>query len=134
MSMTVGGGHGQKAEINMTPMIDVLLVLIIIFMVIMPVKEHGLHTQLPQQATDDAPAAAPLHDVVVSISKDNVITINQQPVAYAALPERLARIYETAPSAHFFVRGDRDLAYQDVAQVIDMARGAGWQRIGLMTR
>jgi len=131
--MMAGGGHGQKAEMNVTPLIDVLLVLIIIFLVIMPVKEHGLQTQIPQQATDSA-AAAPLHDVVVTISKDNAITINRQPVEFAALPERLARIYETAPSAHFFVQGDRELAYQDVAQVIDIARGAGWQRIGLMTR
>ena len=58
----------------------------------------------------------------------------KEAVAYAALPQRLAALYFNSRGAHLFVRGDRDLAYQDVAQVIDMARGAGWQRIGLMTR
>jgi biopolymer transport protein ExbD len=63
-----------------------------------------------------------------------VITINQEPVQLAALSERLTGLYVTAHGAHFFVRGDRDLAFEDVAKVIDIARGAGWNQIGLMTR
>src|SRR5436305_4527191 len=103
---------GGKAQINVTPMIDVLLVLIIIFMVITPTTSHGLNTLVPQQATEEPAKAAPSLDVVVSVSKDNVISINQEPVAFAALPDRLASLYVTAHGAHFFVRGDRGLDFQ----------------------
>ena len=125
---------GGKAQINVTPMIDVLLVLIIIFMVITPTKYKGLHTQIPQQATDEPATPVVSLDIVVSVAKDSVIHINQEPVALAALPARLASLRITASAGHFFVRGDRGLDYQEVAQVIDIARGAGWDRIGLMTR
>jgi biopolymer transport protein ExbD len=134
MGMNVGGGGRQRAEINMTPMIDVLLVLIIIFMVITPVAERGLNTLVPQQSTVDQPENVVSRDLVVSVAKDSVITINQEPVQLAALSERLTGLYVTAHGAHFFVRGDRDLAFEDVAKVIDIARGAGWNQIGLMTR
>jgi biopolymer transport protein ExbD len=134
MGMSVGGNGGQRAEINVTPMIDVLLVLIIIFLVITPTAERGLHTLIPQQSTADQPENVPTRDLVVSVAKDNVVTINQEPVAFAVLPERLAALYVKAHGAHFFVRGDRDLPFEDVAKVIDMARGAGWNQIGLMTR
>jgi biopolymer transport protein ExbD len=134
MGMNVGGGSGQRAEINVTPMIDVLLVLIIIFLVITPVAERGLHTLIPQQSTVETPNDEPVHDLVVSVAKDSVIHINQEPVVFAALADRLAALYVTAHGAHFFVRGERDLDFQDVAKVIDIARGAGWNQIGLMTR
>ena len=67
-------------------------------------------------------------------SGQSAMPFNQEPVELAALGARLAALHRTAYGAHFFVRGDRDLAYQEVAQVIDMARGAGWNQIGLMTR
>jgi len=121
MSMMVGGDGGQKADINMTPMIDVLLVLIIIFMVITPYT-RGFNALIPQQSTDPPAAPAPANDIVVTIAKNNHIEINQQPVELEALPARLSALFHTASSAHFFVRGDRDLAYQDVARVIDIAR------------
>jgi biopolymer transport protein ExbD len=127
----MGGG---KAQINVTPLIDVLLVLIIIFLVITPSNSHGLNTLVPQQATEERPPDVPSYDIVVSVAKDRAIQINQETVAFEALSQRLAALYVTSPAAHFFVRGDRGLDYQEVAQVIDIARGAGWQRIGLMTR
>ena len=134
MAMMMGGRGGQRAEINVTPMIDVLLVLIIIFLVIQPSTEKGLHALIPQQATDDNVKPAPAHDIVVEIAKDNVIHVNSQPVEFAGLPERLLALRVTAPGAHFFVRGERDLDFQEVAHVIDIARGAGWDHVGLMTR
>ena len=128
------GGRGTRADINVTPMIDVLLVLIIIFLVIQPSAEKGLHALIPQQQTDNAAPAAPAHDIVVEIAKGNVIHVNTQLVDAVALPERLVALRVIAPGAHFFVRGDRDLDYMEVAHVIDIARGAGWDHVGLMTR
>ncbi|HTS63295.1 MAG TPA: biopolymer transporter ExbD [Candidatus Acidoferrales bacterium] len=128
------GGRGMRAEINVTPMIDVLLVLIIISLVIQPSAEKGLHALIPQQQTDRAAMSAPAHDIVVEIAKDNVIHINTELIDPAALSQRLLALRVIAPGAHFFVRGDRDLSYKEVAQVIDIARGAGWDHVGLMTR
>ena len=133
MGMMVGG-RGQKADINVTPMIDVLLVLIIIFLVITPSNERGLNALIPQPSTADAPASAPIRDLVVSIEKDGSITINQQPVDLSALPARLAELQVKSRGAHFFVRGDRELDFEHVARVIDIARGVGWNQVGLMTR
>jgi biopolymer transport protein ExbD len=134
MSMTTGTRGGQRAEINMTPMIDVLLVLIIIFMVITPIAPRGLQALVPQQAASAPPEGVASRDIVISIGKDEAIQINQQPVDRAALPERLAALYRTGINDHLFVRGARDLEYRDVVLVMDLARTAGWDRIGLMTQ
>jgi biopolymer transport protein TolR len=133
MSMNVGG-RGQNAQINVTPMIDVLLVLIIIFMVITPVAPRGLQALVPPQADAPPPPGLVSRDIVISVAKNGAIEINQQPVELAALPERLADLYRRHINDHIFVRGDRALDFQAVAQIIDLARGAGWERVGLMTR
>ena len=132
MSMNIGG-KGQRAEINVTPMIDVLLVLIIIFMVIAPLVPRGLRALVPPRSDAPPPPEVVSRDIVISVAKDGVIEINQQRVEPAALPERLADLYRRRINDHVFVRGDRGLDFQAVAQVIDVARGAGWERIGLMT-
>ena len=128
------GGKGQKAEINVTPMIDVLLVLIIIFMVIAPVAPHGLEAIAPPQADAPPPPNVVSREIVITVARDGAIEINRQPVESAVLPARLAELYRRHINDHLFVRGDRDLPYQAVAEIIDVARGAGWDRIGLMTR
>ena len=135
MGMSVGGGGGHRAEINVTPMIDVLLVLIIIFMVITPVAQHGLKTEVPQQSTaNEPPAPKQSTELVVSVTKNDGIQINQERVERADLPARLTALHNLGGRDHLFVRGDRDLDYEAVATVIDIALGAGWYRIGLMTR
>ena len=124
----------MRADINVTPMIDVLLVLIIIFLVITPTVSTGHDTAIPQPAPDSTARAEPPLDIVVGISKDHEYSINQEPVQLAALEPRLRSLRTLTSRSVIFVRGHRALEFYDVIGVIDIARGAGWDRIGLMTQ
>jgi biopolymer transport protein ExbD len=130
MTMNVGG-KGQKADINVTPMIDVLLVLIIIFMLIAPIAPKGLEA-VASPASEITKVES--REIVISVAKDGAIEINRQAVALDALATKLADLFRRQINDHVFVRGDGSLEYQAVAQVIDVARGAGWERVGLMTQ
>ncbi len=131
MSMSAGKG---KAEINMTPMIDVLLVLIIIFMVIAPVVPRGLETLVPQPPPpNQQQRESDLRTVVIVINKGGSIMINQEPVTEAGLGPRLAEIFKTRAERVVFVKGDPDLEYANVARAIDTAHGVGIDKVGLMT-
>lgn len=132
MAMTTSNSSGQNAEMNVTPMIDVLLVLIVIFMVITPLTPTGLNALVPQPAPS-APAK-PAREIVVSIDRDNAIRLNQQPVELAMLAGRLSELSNLGVANHIFIRGDRGLDFRRVVQVLDIARGAGWDRVGLMTQ
>jgi biopolymer transport protein ExbD len=127
MSMSTGG----KAQINVTPMIDVLLVLIIIFMVITPITPRGLNALLPQPAGEAPP---PTQDIVLSVHGDGTVSLNQEPVELAALHDRLVALFRNHLNHVVFVHGDKSLNFEPVARVIDIARGAGLDRIALMTR
>ena len=135
MSMAVGGGgSATKADINMTPMIDVLLVLIIIFMVITPLTPKGLEALVPQPPKADQPQSqADQRTVVIVINRDKSMSINQEPTDEQRLGPRLEEIFKTRAERVIFVRGDNDLEYQYVAKAIDIAHGAGIDKVGLMT-
>ncbi len=130
--MAVGDGGRSKADINMTPMIDVLLVLIIIFMVITPLTPSGLRALLPQPPADQA-QQVPVKDIVVTVEWDGTVLLNADRVELAALPDRLKRIFQAQGDAVLFVRGDKRLEFRQIASVIDVAKGAGLQRVALMT-
>jgi biopolymer transport protein TolR len=134
MAMTAGGKKGPKSDINMTPMIDVLLVLIIIFMVITPLTPHGLEALVPQPPPpNQKPNQADLRTVVIVLEKDGSIKINQDPVQEADLQQRLVDIFKTRAERVVFVKGDPDLEFAPVARAIDIAHGAGIDKVGLMT-
>jgi biopolymer transport protein TolR len=131
--MTVGTPRGQKADINVTPPIDVLLVLIIIFMVITPTVPVGLDALVPQQQPADGPAASHAREIVVSVHRDGIYQLNQETLDRAALGVRLAALFKNRANQVIFVRSDKDLDFRDVVDVLDMARGAGVDCVASMT-
>jgi len=135
MAMAVGGSGGAKADINVTPLIDVLLVLLIIFMVITPLTPHGLDTLVPQPPPPNQPPPPPNQDptVVVEVKKDTSIEINGQATKEPDLQTKLEDIFKTRATKVVFVKGDPDVDYRYVARAIDDAKGAGLDKVGIMT-
>jgi biopolymer transport protein TolR len=134
MGMAVGGSGGPKADINMTPMIDVLLVLIIIFMVITPLTPKGLEALVPQPPPPNAkPNQSDQRTVVIVIDKDHKMDINGEPTSEERLGDRLEQIFKTRAERVVFVKGDPSLDFMWVAKAIDIAHGAGIDKVGLMT-
>jgi biopolymer transport protein ExbD len=138
MHMLSRGGSQYSADINMTPMIDILLVLLIIFMVIVPVTPKGLDALVPQPPKTQQPNVTPPdRTIVVQILHRNnaapLYKINETEVAKSELQEKLTEIYANRAERVMFVKGDDDVNFAYVAEVIDIGRAANVDHIGLMT-
>jgi len=131
--MTATNDKSLAAEINITPMIDVLLVLLIIFMVIVPAIPRGEAALTPRPSHQDGPADAVVLEVAPGSGGAVSLRINQQPVAQGELQSRLAAIYANRAERVLFIKGDGRLSFTQIADVIDIGHAAGIDRIGLMT-
>jgi biopolymer transport protein ExbD len=126
-----------KADINITPLIDILLVLLVIFMTISPQVPKALDTAIPQPSPPDRVAPPnPPELIIVSVEKEGVIKINQgETVDLASLGARLKAIFAPRPDHTMFITADPELRFEDVVKVIDVAKGPGTaEKIGLMTQ
>jgi biopolymer transport protein ExbD len=133
--MVVGTGKGAMSEPNVVPLIDVLLVLIIIFMVITPTTPKGLDALVPQPAPPNAKENPELlaKTIVVQITAGGKVLINQDPTTWDDLGRRLEDIFKTRAEKVAFVKGDDAVEFAEVARAIDIMRGSGIDKVGLIT-
>ncbi len=135
MGMQVGESHGgTMAEMNVVPLIDILLVLLIIFMVITPLTPKGLDTLVPQpNPNQQQNIDLENKTVVVQVLKDGKVKINNEDSTWEGLGPRIEQIFKDRAEKIAFVKGDNDVLFADVAHAIDVMRGSGIDKVGLIT-
>jgi biopolymer transport protein ExbD len=131
MSAEGGQGGGHSNEINVTPMIDVLLVLLIIFMMIIPMSRKAIDATLPDPNPSVQTANSANDQIVLSVLADGQFKINQDPYTRETLFAGLRSVYDPRPDKIIFVKGDSTVTYGDVVFAMDQARGAGVKVIGI---
>ncbi len=135
MAMSAGGGHGGlNADPNVTPMIDVLMVLLIIFMVIVPSSRKAIDVQVPDPNPPQQTTQQDNTSIVLTVQKGGKFLINKEAADNNALGARLKSIYDPRPDKVIFIKGDPDATYQDVIHAMDVSRGAGVKVIGFVPK
>lgn len=126
---------GPNSDINITPYVDILLVLLIIFMVIQPLTQYDLKARVPQKPPEDLPENVIVKSdaIVVSVSEDGILRINRDPVRMEQLADRLFNVYSARANKNMFILAEDNLPFGDVVRIIDVAKGVGVGDIGLMT-
>lgn len=132
--MQVGGGSGgAMSEINVTPMIDVILVLLIIFMVMVPTVQMGYLVNVPPKTESDAPALPNPNQIIMRYDKNGNIFINKQPISESEFPQKLRDTLKGNTGKMVFFAGDPEASYLETVNFLDLARSAGAENIGLIT-
>ena len=130
--MQVGGGGSLRSDINVTPLVDVVLVLLIIFMVITPVVQMGYLVRVPPKAPANLPPSAVQDQIILRLLPDNHIYINKEEVPEANFPSRIRDILHGNTSKMVFFSGSRDVDYEATMKFLDSARAAGCKNIGII--
>jgi biopolymer transport protein TolR len=132
MGMSVGGKRGIVSDMNVVPLIDILLVLLVIFMMIRGYS-LGEEALVPQPSMEKAPAPPPVDVVVIQVLADGTLRINQEPVSFDKLSSRIEEIFKRRASRVAFIRADQPVEFGVVAQVIDVMHTSGIASVGLLT-
>jgi biopolymer transport protein ExbD len=134
MAFSSGGGGGVMAEINVTPLVDVMLVLLIIFMITAPLAQHKIKVELPIAAMAKPPDEAVSHPITLSVRDNGELYWNDEPITEAAMQAQLRVAAQRAPQPELQIRADRDTEYQIVASVMTDAKNAGMVKVGFITQ
>jgi biopolymer transport protein TolR len=132
MGMSVGGKRGIVSDMNVVPLIDILLVLLVIFMLIRGYS-LGEEALVPQPSMEKAPAPPPVDVVVIQVLADGTLRVNQEPVSFDKLSSRIDEIFKRRASRVAFIRADQPVEFGVVAQVIDVMHASGVASVGLLT-
>lgn len=133
MAFNTGNDSGLMSEINVTPFVDVMLVLLIIFMVTAPMMIHGVDVALPEASSTAIPAAEK-DRLIISVNTDQELFINDMPVTFSFLGEKLIKIMENREDQRVFLKADKDIPYGFVVQVMAEVKNAGIDQLGMLTQ